>query len=87
MLAKLVNIYMFRCNNNMLFVTSSFVGWLIGHILFMKWLGLVLVWIRQNNFVRFLFVHLSFLGDVFHISLSLTISDFHCQNALAFQLS
>lgn len=39
--------------------------------------------------VSFLFVHLSFLGDVFHISLSLSISDFHCQNenALAFQLS
>ncbi|KAI3896694.1 hypothetical protein MKW92_009091 [Papaver armeniacum] len=28
-LARLVNIYMFRCNNKMLFVTSSFVGWLI----------------------------------------------------------
>ncbi|WZY78270.1 hypothetical protein YC2023_024654 [Brassica napus] len=26
MLARLVNIYMFRCNNKMLFVTSSFVG-------------------------------------------------------------
>nr|QWQ51288.1 hypothetical protein RF1 [Dickinsia hydrocotyloides] len=49
MLARLVNIYMFRCNNKMLFITSSFVGWLIGHILFMKWVGLVLVWIRQNN--------------------------------------
>ena len=44
MLVKLVNIYMFSCNNkNILFVTSSFVGWLIGHILFMNWLGLVLV--------------------------------------------
>ena len=51
MLARLVNIYMFRCNNNMLFVTSSFVGWLIGHILFMKWVGLVLVWIQQNHFI------------------------------------
>ena len=51
-LARLVNIYMFRCNNNMLFVTSSFVGWLIGHILFMKWVGLVLVWIQQSNFIR-----------------------------------
>nr|WAJ48698.1 Ycf1 [Asterolasia drummondii] len=49
MLARLVNIYMFRCNNKMLFVTSSFVGWLIGHILFMKWVGLVLVWIQQKN--------------------------------------
>nr|YP_010233246.1 214 kDa protein [Centranthera grandiflora]QSX28448.1 214 kDa protein [Centranthera grandiflora] len=52
MLARLVNIYMFRCNNKILFLTSSFVGWLIGYILFMKWLGLVLVWIRQNPSIR-----------------------------------
>nr|YP_010374783.1 hypothetical protein RF1 [Heteranthera callifolia]QXU58219.1 hypothetical protein RF1 [Heteranthera callifolia] len=51
-LARLVNIYMFRCNNKMLFVTSSFVGWLIGHIFFMKWVGLVLLWIRQNHSIR-----------------------------------
>nr|YP_010734548.1 hypothetical chloroplast RF19 [Euphorbia hypericifolia]WEH01407.1 hypothetical chloroplast RF19 [Euphorbia hypericifolia] len=50
--ARLVNIYMFRCNNKMLFVTSSFVGWLIGHILFMKWVGLILVWVQQNKSVR-----------------------------------
>nr|YP_010383996.1 Ycf1 protein [Archidendron clypearia]YP_010384016.1 Ycf1 protein [Archidendron clypearia]QYJ08855.1 hypothetical chloroplast RF19 [Archidendron clypearia]QYJ08875.1 hypothetical chloroplast RF19 [Archidendron clypearia]UEQ18129.1 Ycf1 protein [Archidendron clypearia]UEQ18149.1 Ycf1 protein [Archidendron clypearia] len=47
MLVRLVNIYMFRCNNQFLFLTSSFVGWLIGHILFMKWVGLVLVWIQK----------------------------------------
>ncbi|KAF4381291.1 hypothetical protein F8388_016247 [Cannabis sativa] len=52
MLVRLVNIYMFRCNNKMLFVTSSFVGWLIGHILFMKWVGLVLVLIQHNNSIR-----------------------------------
>nr|YP_010270733.1 hypothetical chloroplast RF19 [Fagus japonica var. multinervis]QFS81100.1 hypothetical chloroplast RF19 [Fagus japonica var. multinervis]QKG63704.1 hypothetical chloroplast RF19 [Fagus japonica var. multinervis]UJY97665.1 hypothetical chloroplast RF19 [Fagus japonica var. multinervis]UYS92645.1 hypothetical chloroplast RF19 [Fagus japonica var. multinervis] len=52
MLVRLVNIYMFRCNNKILFVTSSFVGWLIGHILFMKWVGLVLVWIQQKNSIR-----------------------------------
>nr|YP_010942731.1 hypothetical protein RF1 [Polygonum argyrocoleon]YP_010942743.1 hypothetical protein RF1 [Polygonum argyrocoleon]WLS53878.1 hypothetical protein RF1 [Polygonum argyrocoleon]WLS53890.1 hypothetical protein RF1 [Polygonum argyrocoleon] len=51
-LARLVNIYMFRCNNKMLFVTSSFVGWLIGHFFFMKCVGLVLVWIRQNFSIR-----------------------------------
>nr|YP_010211414.1 hypothetical chloroplast RF1 [Eria lasiopetala]UBD09546.1 hypothetical chloroplast RF1 [Eria lasiopetala] len=51
-LARLVNIYMFRCNNKILFLTSSFVGWLIGHILFMKWVGLVLFWIRQNYSIR-----------------------------------
>uniref|UniRef100_K4D780 Protein TIC 214 n=1 Tax=Solanum lycopersicum TaxID=4081 RepID=K4D780_SOLLC len=52
MLARLVNIYLFRCNNKILFVISGFVGWLIGHILFMKWLGLVLVLIRQNHSIR-----------------------------------
>nr|YP_010884779.1 Ycf1 protein [Viola labradorica]WIW76488.1 Ycf1 protein [Viola labradorica] len=52
MLVRLVNIYMFRCNNKMLFVTSSFVGWLIGHMLFMKWVGLILVWIQQKNSLR-----------------------------------
>uniref|UniRef100_UPI003001DA12 Ycf1 protein n=1 Tax=Helianthus agrestis TaxID=73272 RepID=UPI003001DA12 len=52
MLARLVNIFMFRCNSKMLFVTSSFVGWIIGHILFMKWVGLLLVWIRQNQSIR-----------------------------------
>nr|YP_009127334.1 hypothetical chloroplast RF19 [Ceratonia siliqua]YP_009756168.1 hypothetical protein RF1 [Ceratonia siliqua]AHY32949.1 hypothetical chloroplast RF19 [Ceratonia siliqua]QIT02844.1 hypothetical protein RF1 [Ceratonia siliqua] len=52
MLVRLVNIYMFRCNNKFLFLTSSFVGWLIGHILFMKWVGLVLVWIQQNNSIK-----------------------------------
>nr|YP_009109327.1 hypothetical chloroplast RF19 [Corallorhiza odontorhiza]AIW51796.1 hypothetical chloroplast RF19 [Corallorhiza odontorhiza] len=51
-LARLVNISMFRCNNKILFLTSSFVGWLIGHILFMRWVGLVLFWIRQNNSIR-----------------------------------
>nr|YP_009568330.1 hypothetical chloroplast RF1 [Plumbago auriculata]YP_009568342.1 hypothetical chloroplast RF1 [Plumbago auriculata]ADD30921.1 putative RF1 protein [Plumbago auriculata]QBE86612.1 hypothetical chloroplast RF1 [Plumbago auriculata]QBE86624.1 hypothetical chloroplast RF1 [Plumbago auriculata] len=47
MLARLVNIYLFRCKNKMLFLTSSFVAWLIGQILLMKCLGLVLVWIRS----------------------------------------
>nr|QYH50907.1 hypothetical chloroplast RF19 [Saussurea tanguensis] len=52
MLARLVNIFMFRCNSKMLFVISSFFGWIIGHILFMKWIGLLLVFIRQNRFIR-----------------------------------
>nr|YP_010263465.1 hypothetical chloroplast RF1 [Cymbidium banaense]UIX53965.1 hypothetical chloroplast RF1 [Cymbidium banaense] len=51
-LARLVNIYMFRCNDKILFLTSSFVGWLIGHIFFMKWVGLVLFWIRQNHSIQ-----------------------------------
>nr|YP_004769857.1 hypothetical chloroplast RF19 [Wolffiella lingulata]YP_004769870.1 hypothetical chloroplast RF19 [Wolffiella lingulata]AEK94470.1 hypothetical chloroplast RF19 [Wolffiella lingulata]AEK94483.1 hypothetical chloroplast RF19 [Wolffiella lingulata] len=51
-LARLVNISMFRCNNKMLFVTSNFIGWLIGHIFFIKCVGLVLFWIRQNNYIQ-----------------------------------
>jgi hypothetical protein len=57
-LARSVKIYMFRCNNKnkMLFVTSSFVGWLIGHILvmifFMKLVEFILVWVRQNRFIQ-----------------------------------
>nr|QEX51508.1 Ycf1 [Symplocarpus nipponicus] len=51
-LFRLVNIIMFRCNYKMLFVASSFAGWLIGHIFFIKWVGLVLFWIRQNDSIR-----------------------------------
>nr|YP_010261307.1 hypothetical chloroplast RF1 [Fibraurea recisa]UIB40197.1 hypothetical chloroplast RF1 [Fibraurea recisa] len=50
-LARLVNIYMFQCNNKILFVTSGFVGWLIGHIFLMKWIGLVFFWIRQKKYI------------------------------------
>nr|YP_009729315.1 hypothetical chloroplast RF19 [Allium mairei]QHQ72990.1 hypothetical chloroplast RF19 [Allium mairei] len=75
-LARLVNIYMFRCNNKMLFVTSSFVGWLIGHILFMKWVGLVLFWIRQNHLIRsnkYLVSELrNFMARIFSILLFIT---------------
>nr|YP_009570163.1 hypothetical protein RF1 [Nepenthes mirabilis]QBC68524.1 hypothetical protein RF1 [Nepenthes mirabilis]QBC68609.1 hypothetical protein RF1 [Nepenthes mirabilis]QBC68696.1 hypothetical protein RF1 [Nepenthes mirabilis] len=52
MLVRLINIYMFQCNNKLLFVTSSFVGWLIGLIFFMKCLRSVLVWIWQKNSIR-----------------------------------
>ena len=55
----------------MLFITNSF-GWLIGNILFMKWVKFVLVWIDKNYFVRanmyilsnkFLFYVFSFYHD------------------------
>nr|BDB16062.1 hypothetical chloroplast RF19 [Onobrychis gaubae] len=48
-LIRLVNIYLFRCNNKLLFLTSSFVGWLIGHIFLTKLIGFILVWLQQNN--------------------------------------
>nr|YP_009935983.1 hypothetical protein RF1 [Oxytropis splendens]QNS39091.1 hypothetical protein RF1 [Oxytropis splendens] len=51
-LIRLVHIYLFRCNNKLLFLTSSFVGWLIGHILLMKLIGFILVWLQQNNSIN-----------------------------------
>nr|YP_010540141.1 Ycf1 [Amorphophallus albus]YP_010540153.1 Ycf1 [Amorphophallus albus]UYF20278.1 Ycf1 [Amorphophallus albus]UYF20281.1 Ycf1 [Amorphophallus albus] len=80
-LARLVNIYMFRCNNKMLFVTSSFIGWLIGHIFFIKWIELVVFWIRQNHsiqsnkylFNKYLFSELrNSLARIFNILLFIT---------------
>nr|YP_009501444.1 hypothetical chloroplast RF19 [Passiflora pittieri]YP_009501456.1 hypothetical chloroplast RF19 [Passiflora pittieri]AXB38012.1 hypothetical chloroplast RF19 [Passiflora pittieri]AXB38024.1 hypothetical chloroplast RF19 [Passiflora pittieri] len=52
MAARLANICMFRCKNKILFVTSSFVAWLISYILFIKWLEFLVVWLRENNPLR-----------------------------------
>jgi hypothetical protein len=51
---NLLRVYMFRYDNKTLFLLSSFVGWLIGHILLVKLVRLVLVGIgiRQNSLVR-----------------------------------
>nr|YP_009109892.1 hypothetical chloroplast RF19 [Trifolium glanduliferum]AIJ27931.1 hypothetical chloroplast RF19 [Trifolium glanduliferum] len=52
-LIRLMNIYLFRSNNKLLFLTSSFVGWLIGHIFLMKCVGLILeVWLQQKNSIK-----------------------------------
>nr|YP_009759621.1 hypothetical protein RF1 [Phyllodium pulchellum]QIQ48821.1 hypothetical protein RF1 [Phyllodium pulchellum] len=51
-LIRLVNIYLFRCNNKFLFFTSSFVGWLIGHTFLMKWIEFLLVYIQQKNSIK-----------------------------------
>ena len=51
-LIRLMHIYLFRSNNKLLFLTSSFVGWLIGHIFLMKCFGLVLVWLKKKNSIK-----------------------------------
>nr|YP_010514527.1 hypothetical protein Ycf1 [Coursetia rostrata]UXL86180.1 hypothetical protein Ycf1 [Coursetia rostrata] len=51
-LIRFVNIYMFRSNHKLLFLTSSFVGWLIGHIFLMKCIGLIVIWIQQKNSIK-----------------------------------
>uniref|UniRef100_A0AAT9ZTS4 Protein TIC 214 n=1 Tax=Phanera cardinalis TaxID=3078825 RepID=A0AAT9ZTS4_9FABA len=51
-LVRLIYIYMFRSNNKILFLTSSFVSWLIGQILFIKSVGFLLDWIQRNNYIQ-----------------------------------
>nr|UXF57924.1 hypothetical chloroplast RF19 [Gastrodia bawanglingensis] len=49
-LTRLVNIYMFKYNNKILFLTSSLCGWLISHILFIKSISSIVFWIRHNYY-------------------------------------
>ena len=49
---RFINIYLFRCNNKLLFLTSSFIGWIIGHTFFIKWIEFLLIYIQQNNFIK-----------------------------------
>ncbi|YP_006460396.1 hypothetical chloroplast RF19 (chloroplast) [Vigna unguiculata] len=49
---RFINIYLFRCNNKLLFLTSSFIGWIIGHIFFIKLIEFLLICIQQNNFIK-----------------------------------
>nr|YP_010471581.1 hypothetical protein RF1 [Gastrodia peichatieniana]UVG40939.1 hypothetical protein RF1 [Gastrodia peichatieniana] len=49
-LIRLVNIYMFKYNNKILFLTSSFCGWLISHILFIKSINSIVFWIKLNSY-------------------------------------
>lgn len=51
-LIRLVNIYLFRCNNKFIFLISSFIGWIIGHTFFMKWIEFILVRIQQTNSIK-----------------------------------
>nr|YP_010965000.1 hypothetical chloroplast RF19 [Vicia tibetica]WNM89903.1 hypothetical chloroplast RF19 [Vicia tibetica] len=51
-LIRLMNVYLFRSNNKLFFLTSSFVGWFIGQIFLMNCIGLILVWLQQKNSIK-----------------------------------
>nr|QWL15909.1 hypothetical chloroplast RF19 [Plantago coronopus]QWL15929.1 hypothetical chloroplast RF19 [Plantago coronopus] len=55
-LFRLINVYIFRSNKKMLFLTSSFAGWLFGWVLvylfFGKFVGAGVLWIRENPSIR-----------------------------------
>nr|YP_009758364.1 hypothetical chloroplast RF19 [Vavilovia formosa]QIN90170.1 hypothetical chloroplast RF19 [Vavilovia formosa] len=49
---RVMTIYLFRSNNKLLFLISSFVGWLIGHIFLMNCIGFVLFCLNQKNSIK-----------------------------------
>ena len=55
-LARLVNLFFFRYNNNYLFVISCFLGWLSGHLFFFNSVKLLLVRIERDSPVLYLLV-------------------------------
>nr|AZL92887.1 Ycf1 [Cuscuta japonica] len=69
-LARLVSIYMFRCNNKIFFLTSSFFAWFIGQIFILNCFKLVLVWIRKNNYIRSTFRNSLLRNSIFFILLN-----------------
>nr|YP_001430153.1 ycf1 protein [Cuscuta reflexa]A7M9B2.1 RecName: Full=Protein TIC 214; AltName: Full=Translocon at the inner envelope membrane of chloroplasts 214; Short=AtTIC214 [Cuscuta reflexa]CAM98440.1 ycf1 protein [Cuscuta reflexa] len=69
-LARLVSIYMFRCNNKILFLTSSFFAWFIGQLFILNCFELVLVWIRKKNSIRSTFRNYLLRNSIFVIFLN-----------------
>ena len=55
-LARLVNLFLFRYSNSFIFVLSCFFGWLSGHLFFFKFIKLLLVRIEQDSPILYLLV-------------------------------
>lgn len=55
-LARLVNLFLFRYSNNFLFVVSCFFGWLSGHFFFFKFIKFFLVRIEKDSPVLYLLI-------------------------------
>jgi hypothetical protein len=58
-LGRLVDVYMFRCDNKIAFVTSSFFGWLLGNLLVIQLIRLIWNWIpsKKSKYLVFQFTH------------------------------
>jgi hypothetical protein len=55
-LARLINLFLFRYSNNFLFVVSCFFGWLSGHFFFFKFIKFFLIRIEKDSPVLYLLV-------------------------------
>nr|YP_008474533.1 conserved hypothetical protein Ycf1 [Lygodium japonicum]AGI51452.1 conserved hypothetical protein Ycf1 [Lygodium japonicum] len=52
-LARLLHLFLFRYSNNPLFLTSSFLGWLIGHVLFGYSANLLVLQVEKNSTIPY----------------------------------
>jgi len=55
-LARLVNLFLFRYSNSFLFVVSCFFGWLSGHFFFFKFINFFLIHLEKDSPVLYLLV-------------------------------
>nr|BDW36434.1 Component of TIC complex [Barbula unguiculata] len=55
-LARLINLFLFRYSNNFLFVVSCFFGWLSGHFFFFKFINFFSIRIEKDSPVLYLLV-------------------------------
>uniref|UniRef100_A0A385KP43 Protein TIC 214 n=1 Tax=Hymenophyllum holochilum TaxID=2137820 RepID=A0A385KP43_9MONI len=55
-LARLIHLFLFRYSNNVMFLMSSFLGWLVGHILFSNLSRLLLIRIQSDSPILYLLI-------------------------------
>nr|AJE61701.1 conserved hypothetical protein Ycf1 [Plagiogyria glauca] len=55
-LARLIHLFLFRYSNNVIFLISSFLGWLVGHILFSYLSRLLVVRVEKDSPILYLLV-------------------------------
>lgn len=55
-LARLIHLFLFRYSTNVIFLISTFMGWLIGHILFINLLRLLVVRLQSDSPILYVLI-------------------------------
>nr|YP_010958472.1 conserved hypothetical protein ycf1 [Vandenboschia auriculata]ALO81805.1 conserved hypothetical protein ycf1 [Vandenboschia auriculata] len=55
-LARLIHLFLFRYSNNVMFLISTFMGWLIGHILFISLSRLLVVRLQSDSPILYVLI-------------------------------
>nr|YP_010574397.1 hypothetical protein Ycf1 [Halophila ovalis]YP_010574402.1 hypothetical protein Ycf1 [Halophila ovalis]UZH94408.1 hypothetical protein Ycf1 [Halophila ovalis]UZH94413.1 hypothetical protein Ycf1 [Halophila ovalis] len=70
---RLVDVYMFRCDNKIAFVTGSFFGWILGNLLVIQLIRLIWNWIPSKKY-KHLVVEFTYSGaKIWNIFLLITV--------------